>query len=100
MEWLCQVINHSNTANSSLSESSVNNASGGGYHSGYANSNYNAQEDITISDTPRPEETFEFVVTKLITPSLCIFGLVGNFLNLLILFKRVGKILAVLSFSI
>ena len=89
MSWLCNIINHSNIVNDSMSAKKLAemNASSG-YIGAYAN--YNAKTEITISDKPSPEDEFEFIVTKLLTPSLCIFGMVGNLLNLLILFKRVS----------
>ena len=89
MDWLCNIINHSEIVNDSMSENSFQ----GVNISPYAN--YNVKQAITISDTPKPEDGFAFVVTKLITPCICVFGLIGNFLNLVILFKRVSTMLII-----
>ena len=89
MAWLCNIINHSNIVNDSMSSKKLPGMNTStGYIGVYAN--YNAKTEITISEKPSPEDEFEFIVTKLLTPSLCIFGIVGNLLNLLILFKRVS----------
>ena len=86
MDILCNMMNHSNTVSDNVTTTKLpglNTSSG--YHG-----NYNAKTEINILDKPNPEDEFEFVVTKLITPSLCIFGIVGNLLNSIILFKKVS----------
>ena len=96
MDILCNVINHSNIVNDNVSTTKlpgVNTSSG--YHA-----NYNAKTEINILEKPNPEDEFEFIVTKLLTPSLCIFGIVGNLLNLFILFKRVSDACFISSYFV
>ena len=89
MDWLCTIINQSEIENDTTQARLGHGTTNGSSSSG--RTDYNNDADvITILSEPRPEDGFVFILTKIITPSLCVFGLVGNFLNFLILVKRVS----------
>ncbi len=88
MEWLCNIYVDSVAGNTNASTVSDSTATGLGNATDLDNT---TAASISVKDEPSPEDHLTFIATKILTPSLCAFGLIGNFLNLLILVKRVSR---------
>ncbi len=41
-----------------------------------------------------PQWTFSLVIVRIVTPNLCIVGIIGNSLNIAIITKRVGNLMS------
>ncbi len=96
MDWMCGFIkeNGNLTINAPNSTLGLSKANGSVEDIGVRRSNMTSEDDVITLQT----EFISFCNT-IIMPTLCLFGIFGNFLNLIILTKKVGDFLPVFVYA-